>query len=124
MKSVNRVTLLGHVAADPSLHETKSGKAVVHFPVATNNEWLDSDGNPQRDVNFHRIVAWQGLANLCNKHLKKGTPIYLEGRLTNRSYEAQDRMKHFITEILLNTIHILKWQENGQQVATEELAAA
>ena len=64
MKSVNRVTFLGHVVADPNLNKTKNGKSVTNFALATNNEWLDGDGVLQKSVDYHRIVAWEGLANL------------------------------------------------------------
>jgi len=122
MKSVNRVTFLGHIVADPELRTTKSGKDVSSFAVATNNEWFDSDGVQQKSVDFHRVVAWEGLAKLCSQHLKKGSPIYIEGRLTNRSYEGNDKLRHYITEVIANNVHILKWQAEKKSVETKELA--
>lgn len=124
MRSVNRVTFLGHIVADPELRTTKSGKSVTTFAIATNNEWFDSEGVIQKSVDFHRIVAWEGLAELCSKYLRKGSPIYLEGRLTNRSYEGKDKMKHYITEVVAQNLHILKWLEDKKAVETKELAAA
>ena len=124
MKSVNRVTVLGHVVADPELKSTKSGKSVSSFAIATNNEWFDSDGVLQKSVDFHRIVAWEGLAELCAKYLFKGSPVYIEGRLSNRAYEGKDKIKRFVTEVVLNNLHILKWKEENKVVETKELAAA
>ena len=124
MKSVNRVTFLGHVVADPELKQTKNGKAVTSFAVATNNEWFDNEGTLQKTVDFHRIVAWEHLAELCSKYLFKGSPVYLEGRLSNRAYEGKDKIKRFVTEVILNNLHILKWQEEKKTVQAKELAAA
>lgn len=123
MKSINRVTLLGHLTADPEKRTTKSGKSVVTFALATNNEWCDSDGVLQKKVDFHRIVAWEKLADLVHKYLKKGSPIYIEGRLTNRSYEGKDTMRRFITEVVLRELHILKWLDDKKAIHTKELAA-
>lgn len=124
MKSVNRVTVLGHVVADPELKSTKSGKSVSSFAVATNNEWFDADGVLQKSVDFHRVVAWEGLAELCAKYLFKGSPVYLEGRLSNRAYEGKDKIQRFVTEIILNKLNILKWKEESKAVEIKELAAA
>lgn len=124
MKSVNRVTFLGHVVADPELKSTKSGKSVTSFAIATNNEWFDTDGVLQKSVDFHRIVAWDKLAELCSKYLFKGSPVYLEGRLSNRAYDGKDKIKRYVTEVIANNLHILKWQDAKQTVQTEELAVA
>lgn len=124
MKSVNRVTFLGHVVADPELKQTKNGKSVTSFAVATNNEWFDSEGTLQKSVDFHRVVAWDGLAKLCSQYLGKGSPIYIEGRLSNRAYEGKDKIKRFVTEVILSNLHILKWQEEKKTVQAKELAAA
>ena len=78
----------------------------------------------QKSVDFHRIVAWEGLAELCAKYLFKGSPVYIEGRLSNRAYEGKDKIKRFVTEVVLNNLHILKWKEENKVVETKELAAA
>lgn len=123
MKSINRVTFLGNIVADPQTKVTKSGRHVTTFAVATNNEWFDSEGELQKSVDFHRVVSWEGLAKVCAKYLKKGHPVYLEGRLTNRSYEGSDKIKHYMTEVVLNDVHILKWEEKSQSVEAEALAS-
>ncbi|QQR55105.1 single-stranded DNA-binding protein [Candidatus Peregrinibacteria bacterium] len=120
MKSINRVTFLGYIVADPEVKTTKNKKRVSSFVIATNNEWFDSEGELKKSVDFHRVVAWDHLAELSGKHLRKGSPIFLEGRLTNRSYEGKDKITHYITEVVANTITILQWQK--ERVHTEELS--
>jgi single-strand DNA-binding protein len=124
MKSLNRVTLMGHVVAKPEIRKTKSDKLVSSFAIATNNEWYDADGVKQQSVDFHRIVAWEGLAKLCESSLEKGSPVYIEGRLVHRSYEGNDQMKHFVTEVVLNKVNILRWSGERSHIESEELAAA
>ena len=124
MKSVNRVTLLGHVVADPQIKSTKSGKQVANFAVATNNEWFDHNGELQRSVDFHRVVAWERLASVTEQFLTKGSPILLEGRLTNRSYESKDKMRKYINEVVVNNLHLLKWKQENNSVEAKELAEA
>jgi len=123
MKSLNRVTFMGHLVADPEIKSTKSGKSVSTFALATNNEWFDSDGVLQKSVDYHRIVAWESLADLCKKFLRKGSPVYLEGRLTNRAYEGKDKLRHYITEVVLNQLQILQWEASKKAVQAKELAA-
>lgn len=122
MKSLNRVTLLGHLVANPDLKSTKSGKQVASFALATNNEWYDHDGELQRSVDFHRIVAWEKLADITGRFLSKGCPVLLEGRLTNRSYEGKDKMRHYITEVVVNNLHLLQWKKENNSVEAKELA--
>lgn len=124
MKSINRVSILGHVVADPELKSTKSGKSVLSFAVATNNEWFDSEGEVKKSADFHRVVAWEKLAEICAAHLRKGSPVFVEGRLTNRSYEGNDKMMHYITEVILNDLHLLRFEKDKQTLDTKELAAA
>ena len=124
MKSLNRVTFMGHLVADPEIKSTKSGKSVSTFALATNNEWFDSDGVLQKSVDYHRIVAWESLADLCKKFLRKGSPVYLEGRLTNRAYEGKDKLRHYITEVVLNQLQILQWEASKKAVQAQELAVA
>lgn len=128
MKSINRVTFLGHIVADPELRTTKNQKRVTHFALATNNEWFDAEGELKKSVDFHRVVAWDGLAEVCTRHLHKGSPIFIEGRLTNRAYEGNDKLTHYITEVVANNVTLLDWQKEAnpesEKVRTEELVAA
>lgn len=121
MKSINRVTLLGHIVADPELKSTKSSKPVTSFAIATNNEWYDAEGELKKSTDFHRVVAWDHLAELCTKFLQKGSPIFLEGRLTNRSYEGKDNMTHYITEVVATHVTLLEYAETRKHIETKTL---
>lgn len=101
-RSINKVVLIGNLTRDPELKYTPSGTAVCTFGVATNRSWATATGETKEDVQFHRIVAWQKLAELCSKILTKGRKVYLEGRLTYRSYTAKDGTQKSITEIVLD----------------------
>jgi single-strand DNA-binding protein len=121
MKSINRTTFLGHVVADPQTHITQTKKTLCRFAIATDNEWKDNKGEKQKSVDFHRVIAWEGLGKLCSEQLRKGTPVYLEGRLTNRSYEGKDGMRHYLTEVVATKIHLLEWQKEKSKIKTKEL---
>lgn len=112
MKSLNRVMLIGHLAADPEARQTKSGISVVNFPIATNHLTKDENGEKKEIVDFHRIVAWGKLADVCEEYLCKGMAVYVEGRLINRSYEDKDKNRHYMTEIVIHDLNILTWKKS------------
>jgi single-strand DNA-binding protein len=99
---MNKVTLIGNLTRDPELKYTPAGTAVCTFGVATNRTWTTVTGEQKEDTQFHRIVAWQKLAELCGKLLTKGKKIYLEGRITYRSFVGKDGMQRSITEIVMD----------------------
>jgi single-strand DNA-binding protein len=99
---MNRVTLIGNLTRDPELKYTPAGTAVCTFGVATNRSWTTADGQTKEEVQYHRIVAWQKLAELCGKLLTKGRKVYLDGRLTYRSFVGKDGLQRSITEIVLD----------------------
>ncbi len=101
-RSLNKAILIGNLTRDPELKYTPSGTAVCTFGVATNRSWTTGDGQTKEDTQYHRIVAWQKLAELCGKLLTKGRKIYLEGRLTYRSFTGKDGQQRSITEIVLD----------------------
>lgn len=101
-RSLNRVTLIGNLTRDPELKYTPTGTAVCTFGVATNRSWTTADGQIKEETQFHRIVAWQKLAELCSKLLTKGRKVYTEGRLIYRTYTAKDGQEKSITEIVLD----------------------
>lgn len=101
-RSLNRAILVGNLTRDPELKYTPSGTAVCTFGVATNRSWTTQDGQVKEDVQYHRIVAWQKLAELCGKLLNKGRKVYLEGRITYRSFVGKDGQQRSITEIVLD----------------------
>lgn len=111
MRSLNRVTLMGNLAADPDLKETNSGRTVANFALATNHRWKDKEGEEKSSTDFHRIIAWNKLGEICGEYLKKGSGIYLEGKLRNRSYETKEGEKKYVTEIVADNINILTWKK-------------
>lgn len=108
MKSVNTVTLLGNATRDPEIKSTPSGQVVCTFGLATNRVWKDPKGEKQSLPEFHNLVAWGSLANLCSKYVKKGKPLYVKGYLKTHSWEdAQNKMKHYMTEVIMQDLVLL-----------------
>ncbi len=105
--TLNRVMLIGRLGADPQLKYTSSGRANVNFNLATNASWKDSDGNQQEKTDWHRIVAWGKLAEIIGEFLKKGSNVYIEGRLQTRSYDDQNGVKRYITEVVASDLEML-----------------
>ena len=119
-RGVNKVILIGNVGSDPELKYTTSGAGVTNFSVATNETWTDKNtGERQERAEWHRIVAWGKLAEICNQYLRKGSKVYIEGRLQTRSWEGQDGQKRYTTEIVAGEMQMLDSREDagggGQQ---------
>jgi len=121
-KSLNKVQLIGNLTRDPELRYTPSGTAVVSFSIATNRSWTTDTGEKKDEVDFHRIVAWNKLAELCSQFLVKGRKVYVEGRLTTRSWAAQDGTQKQTTEIIINDMILLdsRRTSDAEVVAAEE----
>jgi single-strand DNA-binding protein len=108
-RSVNKAILIGNLGRDPELRHTSSGKAVATFTVATNRSWTGSDGTSQEETEWHNIVAWDRLAEICQQYLQKGRKIYIEGRIQTRSWDdKQPGQKRYMTEIVANQMIILE----------------
>jgi len=120
-RSLNRVVLIGNLTRDPELKYTPAGVAVCTFGVATNRNWTTANGETKEETQYHRIVAWQKLAELCAKLLTKGRKVYLEGRITYRSFTGRDNQQHQITEIVLDDFIVFN-DGRKNNVASEELA--
>jgi single-strand DNA-binding protein len=103
---VNKVILLGNLGKDPIVRRTENGVAVATFSLATSERYKDKDGNPQEKTEWHNVVLWRGLAEVAEKYLHKGDKVYIEGKLTTRSYE-QDGIKKYVTEIVADTMNML-----------------
>ena len=101
-RSINKVVLLGNLTRDPELKYTPAGTAVCTFGIATNRAWTTADGQTKEEAQYHRIVAWQKLAELCSKLLTKGRKVYVEGRITYRDYTDKNGQPRHITEIVLD----------------------
>jgi single-strand DNA-binding protein len=105
--SVNKVILLGRLGQDPELKYTPGGSAVCNFSMATTESWTDKQGQKQEKTEWHRIVVWGKLAELCNQYLAKGRQAFLEGRLQTRAWDDKDGNKRYTTEILANTVQFI-----------------
>jgi single-strand DNA-binding protein len=128
-RSLNRVVLIGNLTRDPELKYTPQGTAVCSFGVATNRSWTTKTGDTKEDVQFHRIVAWQKLAELSANLLAKGRKIYLEGRITYRSFEGKDGQQKQITEIIMDDFVLFDDRRKGAdgemgEQPHEEMSAA
>lgn len=106
-RSLNKVELIGNLTRDPELKYTPSGAAVCTFGLATNRQWTTDSGEKKEDAEFHRIVAWNKLGELCSQLLTKGRKIYVEGRLQTRKWQGQDGVERTTTEIVINDMIIL-----------------
>jgi len=104
---LNRAQLIGNVTRDPELRTTAAGQNVCSFGVATNSQWTDAQGVKQSRAEFHNLVAWGKLAEICGQYLVKGKKVFVEGRLQTRDWEAQDGAKRTRTEIVLDNMIML-----------------
>jgi single-strand DNA-binding protein len=108
MASLNKVMLIGNLGQDPEIRYTQSGQAVANFSVATTDRWTNKQsGNPEERTEWHRVVVWAKLAELCREYLSKGRSVYIEGRLQTRSWEDKDGNKRYTTEIVAQTVQFL-----------------
>lgn len=106
-RSLNKVQLIGNLTRDPELRYTPSGTAVCTIGLATNRSWTDSSGQKQEEVEFHRLVVWAKLAEICAQYLKKGRQVYFEGRLQTRKWTGQDGVERQTTEIVVSDMLML-----------------
>lgn len=104
----NRVTLIGNLGQDPETKTTESGKKLVHFTLATKDGFKNAEGQRVNETTWHNIIAWNGLADVAGKFLKKGNEVAVEGRIVYRSYEDKKGVTKYITEIVLNDLELLR----------------
>lgn len=112
-RSLNKVTLIGNLTRDPELRYTPQGSAVVTFSVATNRQWTTDAGEKKEDAEFHRVVAWNKLAEICAQLLKKGRKVYVEGRLQTRNWTAADGTQRTTTEVVISDMILLDSRREG-----------
>ena len=110
---LNKVMIIGNVTRDPEAKTTPQGTNVTSFSVATNMVWTDKNGTKQEKVEFHNIVAWRKLADICAQYLKKGSKIYLEGRLQTRNWDDPSGVKKYRTEIIAENMIMLDRAQGG-----------
>lgn len=112
-RSLNRVQLIGNLTRDPELRYTPAGNAVCTFGLATNRSWTTDAGEKREEVDFHRIVAWNKLAELCSQFLVKGRKVYVEGRLSTRNWTGQDGAQKSTTEVVIDDMILLDNKQGG-----------
>ena len=105
--SVNKVIILGRLGQDPELKYTPGGAAVCNFSLATSENWTDKSGQKQEKTEWHRIVVWGKLAELCNQYLTKGRQAFVEGKLQTRSWDDNNGQKKYMTEINATTVQFI-----------------
>jgi len=132
MRSLNKVLLIGHLGSDPEVRHTPSGSAVANFRLATNESFNDRSGNRQERTEWHRIVAWAKLADICGQYLRKGNQVYIEGRIQTREWNDQQGQRRFTTEVVATNMIMLggrgqtqgAYEAEGAEVAAPAQAAS
>ena len=107
MAGVNKAILVGRLGKDPEIKYTPSGTAIANFTMATSENYKDKNGQKQERTEWHRIVAFGKLAEICGEYLAKGKQVYVEGRIQTRSWDDKDGNKKYMTEIVANTMQML-----------------
>ena len=115
MAGINKVILIGRLGSDPEVRYTPSGVAVANFNIATSEEWKDKDSGEKRErTEWHRIVAWRKLGEICGEYLSKGKQVYIEGRLQTRDWEDRDGNKRYTTEIVASDVQFLGARDSSE----------
>ena len=122
MAGINKVILIGNLGRDPEVRYTPNGVAIANFSIATSEEWKDKDtGEKQERTEWHRIVAWRRLGEICGEYLHKGSQVYIEGRLQTREWEDRDGNKRYTTEVVAQNMQMLgKPSREGRAESQEE----
>lgn len=118
MRGVNKVTLMGNLTRDPEVQTTNNGTSVARFGLATGRKWKGQDGAMQEETTFHNIIAWSKLAELASQYLQKGSSVYIEGRISNRSYTDENGIDKRVSEVIANDIVFLP--RGGQQESSAQ----
>ncbi len=117
--NLNKAMIIGNLTRDPETRNTPSGQTVSSFSVATNMVWNDQSGQQQKKTEFHNVVAWRRLAEICEQYLKKGSKVYIEGRLQTSDWTGQDGVKRYRTEIVAENMIMLDraGQANNNEIS-------
>jgi single-strand DNA-binding protein len=120
--SMNKVLILGRLGQNPEIRHTPSGAAVANFSVATSEKWTDKSGEKKESTEWHKVVVWGKLAELCSQYLVKGRQVFLEGKLQTHQWEDKDGKKNYTTEIHATSVQFLGGQPTsaGPQAGAEE----
>lgn len=122
--SLNRVQLIGNLTRDPDVKQIPGGQTVATFSVATSFSWNDSSGARQSKTEFHNIVAWRKLAEICGQYLKKGMKVFVEGKLQTRDWQGEDGVKRYRTEIVADNMIMLSGKGDGSSAYGADREAA
>jgi len=123
MRSVNKVIIIGNLTRDPEMRETPNGQKVTTFGVATNREWMTGSGEKKSSAEFHECVAWARLADVCEKYLKKGKLVYIEGYLKTRNWDTEEGIRKFKTETIVQDMIMLDKKPKSEEEEKELLEA-
>ena len=123
-RGVNKVILVGNLGKDPELRYTNSGVAVASFSLATSDSSKDAEGNVQDRTQWHNLVAWRKLAEICAEYLKKGSKVYVEGKLQYRTYDDKNGVKRYVTEIWMDNMVMLDSRGGAQGAPSESEPSA
>ena len=123
MAGVNKVILVGNLGKDPEVRHLENGTAVANFPIATSESYKDKQGNRVDQTEWHNVVVWRKLAEIAENHLKKGSQIYLEGKLRTRSWEDPQGNKRYTTEVVADTFTMLGRKEDNQNAGNSGATA-
>jgi single-strand DNA-binding protein len=113
MSGINKVIIVGRLGKDPEVRQIGEGNSVCKLALATSENWMDKSGTKQEKTEWHNVVVWGKLAEICGKYLSKGRQLYVEGRLQTRSWEDQQGQKRYTTEIVANTVEFLGSNATG-----------
>lgn len=122
MANFNRVFLMGNLTADPEVRYTPSGAAVANLRLAVNHVYNNREGERVEEASFFTVVAWGRQAEICGEYLKKGRPVFVEGRLRSRSWENQEGQKRYAVEVMANRIQFLGGRPDETTALAEDLA--
>ena len=125
MAGINKAILIGRLGSDPEVRYTPNGVAVANFNIATSEEWKDKDSGEKKErTEWHRIVAWSKLGEICGEYLSKGRQVYIEGRIQTRSWEDRDGNKRYTTEIVATDVQFLGGRDAGSGAKASSGASA
>lgn len=116
--NLNRAQIIGNATRDPEVRTTPAGQTLAYFAVATNLRWTDASGQQQERTEFHNVVAWRRLGEICGQYVKKGRQIFVEGRLQTRDWTGQDGIRRFRTEIVAENVILLGSPTGGTPFAS------
>jgi single-strand DNA-binding protein len=125
MAGINKVILIGRLGSDPEVRYTPSGVAVANFNIATSEEWKDKDSGEKKErTEWHRIVAWRRLGEICGEYLSKGKQVYIEGRLQTRDWEDRDGNKRYTTEIVASDVQFLGARDSSESARPQSTGSS